>query len=187
MAQWGFPATLSLLKLSSTQTFQENRGEKEPKASWSFPAACFYSISQCACPWKERWGSLVKVCRVEQRLASHLKHILPNWHIPWHHRHDISAPFWRSTIVSLNSPPGTGLDVRNKEYFSEGDHTHRNRKTPCLLKTLITTLKTYKSCPSFRAFWTLLVICLTAIKSWKGTRGVFMKAIIACKDSVCLR
>lgn len=183
MAQWGFP---SQLKLSSTQTFQENGGEKDPKASWSFPVSCFYSVSQCVCPRKERWRSLLKVCGVGQRLASRLKHIL----LTGTH-HDIITmtsayvPFWWSTIVFVRRQPCTHTHIQNRTFFLMKGISHT--LTHRLLQTLATIQKTHKSPSSLRAFWTLQVICLTAIKCWKGTRGVFMKAIIACKDLVCLR
>lgn len=130
MAQWGFP---SQLKLSRTQTFQENGGEKDPKASWSFPVSCFYSVSQCVCPWKESWRSLLKVCRVGQQLASHLKHIL----LTGTH-HDIITmtsayvPFWWSTIVSVHRQPctHTALNMLEAEhFFHEWHHTHSDSQT----------------------------------------------------------
>lgn len=177
----GFPSSPHPCCSSLTQSFQKNGGQNDPKASWSFPVSCFYSISQRACPWKEQ--SLVKVCRAEQWLATlntscPLAHTMTSsWHpsvfLPMVH-------YCFSVQTSMFTEPST------ENRALQRSHTHSDSQSS---KNTFNSAKTHTKplVVKSSAFWTLRVICLTAIKCWKGARGDFMKAIIACKDLVCLR
>lgn len=133
-SSWWFPTRPENSWRSPTlRLSRRNGGQRDPEASWSFPVF----LQRCVCPWKERWRSLVKVCRAEQRLVT-LNTSCPlaytmtsSWHQP---------AFLLMVHYCFSSQTYTQhLNTRNKTFFHIRAHTHT--QTHSLLKTFITTQK----------------------------------------------
>lgn len=134
----GFPPRPDPAEALNTQSFQRNAAQKDPKAPWSFPVSCFYSVSQCVCPWKEQWRSLAKVC-AEQRLAT-LNTSCPVAYTltsSWHHPAFLLMVHY---CLSAQRVMHRVLQHQKHNIFCSQklSHTHTLKS---LLKTLLTTQK----------------------------------------------